>query len=158
MTAASYESELARSGRITVTIKGYSMYPLFRSERDALIVERCDPEALRNLDIVLFRRPWANGEQYVMHRIVGRQKDGSFIIAGDNCTDADIVPPQNILGEVISAQRGNKPIPLKGMRYAAYKRLWCAPYKLRFRILRLKQNARAAAGKLLSRRRKQHGI
>ena len=150
MTTTSYESELERTGRITITIKGVSMRPLFHADSDALIVKKCDVEALKNLDIVLFKRPGPNGMQYVLHRIVGRRQDGNFIIAGDNCTGADIVPPQAILGIAVSAQRGNKPIPLKGIRYAAYEKLWCAPYRMRFVVLRVKNKARAVAKKIVS--------
>lgn len=150
MTATSYESELERSGRITITIKGVSMRPLFRADSDAILIKKCSADALKNLDIVLFKRPSPKGEQYVLHRIVGRQKDGNYIIAGDNCTGADIVPPKDILGAVVSAQRGNTPIPLKGIRYAMYERLWCAPYKMRFVVLRIRNRARAAARKIVS--------
>ena len=150
----SYESELERTGRITITIKGISMRPLFHADSDAILVKKCSVDALKNLDIVLFKRPGADGEQYVLHRIVGRRQDGNYIIAGDNCTGADIVPPQAILGIVVSAQRGNNPIPLKGIRYAAYEKLWCKPYRMRFIVLRIKNKARAAAGKIISRGRK----
>ncbi|MBR3448677.1 MAG: S24/S26 family peptidase [Oscillospiraceae bacterium] len=158
MTATSYASELERAGMIAVTVKGVSMRPLFHADSDAILVKKCGAEALDHLDIVLFRRQGPDGRQYVLHRIVGRRQDGCFIIAGDNCTDADIVPPQDILGKAVSAQRRNKPIPLKGMRYAAYKMLWCAPYRIRFRVLRIRNQARAAAKKIVSYRRKQHGI
>lgn len=146
----SYESELERTGRITITIKGVSMRPLFHADSDALIVKKCDVAALKNLDIVLFKRPGMDGEQYVLHRIVGKRQDGNYIIAGDNCTGADIVPPQAILGIVVSAQRGNMPIPLKGIRYTAYEKLWCAPYRMRFIVLRVKNKLHAAARKIVS--------
>ena len=158
MTAVSYESELERTGSITITIKGVSMRPLFHADSDAILVKKCGAEALNKLDIVLFKRPGPDGWQYVFHRIVGRRQDGCYIIAGDNCTDADLVRPQDILGKAVSAQRRDKPIPLKGIRYAAYKMLWCAPYRMRFRVLRIRNKARAAARKIVSHRRKQHGI
>lgn len=154
MTETSYESALAHAGQIAVTIQGVSMRPLFHAESDALIVKKCSAESLKNLDIVLFRRPGLNGMQYVLHRIVGRKDDGSFIIAGDNCMDADIVSPQDILGIAVSAQRGNKPIPLSGIRYAAYKKLWCAPYQMRFKVLRIKNRLYNTAKKIVSFRRK----
>lgn len=150
----SYEQELERSGRITITIKGVSMRPLFHADTDAIIVKKCSVDELKNLDIVLFRRQGVNGEQYVLHRIVGRQQGGDYIIAGDNCTGADIVRPQDILGVAVSAQHGNRPISLKGMRYAIYERLWCAPYRIRFLILRAKNKAYASAEKITSLRRR----
>ena len=130
--AISYEDELKKSGKILFTIRGVSMRPLFRTAEDAIFVETCDPEKLNNLDIVLFfRLSPTMGEQYVLHRIVGRRPDGKFIIAGDNCVDWDIVDPKDILGVVKSAQRGNKPIKLSGFGYALYKYLWCKPWRFR---------------------------
>ena len=130
--AISYEDELKKSGKILFTIRGVSMRPLFRTDEDAIFVVACDPEKLKNLDIVLFYRVTSSrGEQYVLHRIVGRRPDGKFIIAGDNCVDYDIVDAKDILGIVKSAQRGNKPIMLSGFGYALYKYLWCKPWRFR---------------------------
>lgn len=153
MNRASYESELERSGSITITTHGVSMRPLFHTGSDAVIVQKCAAASLKNLDIVLFIRPGAAGEEYVLHRIVGRQPDGNFIIAGDNCVTADIVPPDRILGRAVSAQRRNQPIPLNGIRYGVYKWLWCAPYSFRFKVLRIKHRLGAAVRKIVSRRR-----
>ena len=148
----SYGDELKRSGKIIFTIKGVSMRPLFRTDEDAIFVVACDPEKLRNLDIVLFYRVTpSRGEQYVLHRIVGRRRDGRFIIAGDNCIDYDIVDPKDILGVVKSAQRGNKPIKLEGFRYALYKYLWCKPYRFRSLVLYIRRILIRIARKILRR-------
>ena len=149
----SYESELERKGRIVFTVRGVSMRPLFHEKTDAIIVEKCDPERLKSLDIVLHTRPSPAGTQYVLHRIVGRKPDGRFIIAGDNCISADIVPPQDILGVVTSAQRRSVPIRLSGIRYDLYERLWCKPYKMRFFVLRCRNRAWGIARKILRWRR-----
>ena len=145
----SYEDELKKSGKILFTIRGVSMRPLFRTAEDAIFVETCDPEKLKNLDIVLFLRVTpSKGEQYVLHRIVGRRKDGKFIIAGDNCIDYDIVDPKDILGVVRSAQRGNKPIKLSGFRYALYKFLWCKPWRFRSFMVFMRNKIRGFGGKI----------
>jgi hypothetical protein len=147
--AISYEDELKKSGKILFTIRGVSMRPLFRTAEDAIFVETCDPEKLNNLDIVLFLRESPTmGEQYVLHRIVGRRKDGRFIIAGDNCIDYDIVDPKDILGVVKSAQRGNKPIKLSGLGYALYKYLWCKPWKFRSFMVFLRYKIRNFGSKI----------
>jgi len=147
--AVSYEYELKKSGKILFTIKGVSMRPLFRTAEDAIFVESCDPEKLKNLDIVLFlRMNPAMVEEYVLHRIVGRLPNGQFIIAGDNCIGYDIVDPKDILGVVKSAQRGNKPIKLTGFRYALYKYLWTKPYKFRSFVLRMRMRIRGLGSKL----------
>ena len=145
----SYEDELKKSGKILFTIKGVSMRPLFRTAEDAIFVETCDPEKLKNLDIVLFlRMNPAMVEEYVLHRIVGRLPNGQFIIAGDNCIGYDIVDPKDILGVVKSAQRGNKPIKLTGFRYALYKYLWTKPYKFRSFVLLMRMRIRGLGSKI----------
>lgn len=147
--AVSYEDELKKSGKILFTIRGVSMRPLFRTAEDAIFVETCDPEKLKNLDIVLFFRVTpSRGEQYVLHRIVGRRPDGKFIIAGDNCTDYDIVDPKDILGVVKSAQRGNKPIKLTGFKYSLYKNLWCKPWRFRSFMVFMRNKIRGFGGKI----------
>ena len=145
----SYEDELKKSGKILFTIKGVSMRPLFRTAEDAIYVVSCNPEKLKNLDIVLFNRvSLTMGEQYVLHRIVGRRKDGQFIVVGDNCTYYDLVDPKDILGVVKSAQRGNKPIKLTGFKYSLYKYLWCKPYKFRFLMFRVRNKIRSVGSKV----------
>ena len=147
----SYAQELERSGKIVFTVKGVSMRPLFRADEDAILVVKCDPETLKNWDIVLFLRPGPKGIQYVLHRIVGRRPDGQFIIAGDNCIDYDIVDPKDILGVVKSAQRGNKPIRLSGFRYTMYKYFWCKPYRFRSWVLLMRRKIRSIVKKILRR-------
>ena len=110
----------------------------------------CAPESLQNLDIVLFRRYSIDrGEQYVLHRIVDRDAQGNFIIAGDNCMDSDIVSPGDILGVVVSAQRKSRPIRLDGLGYRLYETLWCKLYRFRFRVLRLRASLYAFARRLI---------
>jgi len=148
----SYGDEIKKSGKLTFTIRGVSMRPLFRTGEDAIYVVACDPEKLKNLDIVLFFRVTPlMGEQYVLHRIVGKRPDGQFIIAGDNCIVYDVVDPKDILGVVKSAQRGNKPIKLSGFRYALYKYLWCKPYRFRFFVLKARMKIRSIGRKILRR-------
>ena len=138
----SYSDELKKSGKILFTVKGVSMRPLFRADEDVIYVAKCTPDILKNLDIVLFSRLTPEKkEQFVLHRIVGRRKAGQFIIVGDNCAYYDIVDPNDILGVVKSALRGQKPIKLTGFRYALYKYLWCKPYRFRFLMIRLYRKA-----------------
>ena len=149
MSGVSYEKALEIAGQIVFTVKGISMRPLFHADTDAIVVRKCKPDELKNLDIVLHTRPSPQGKQYVLHRIVGRKPNGDFIIAGDNCVTYDIVPPADILGITVSAQRRNTPIKLSGTKYELYTRLWCKPYKMRFVVLGCRNIAKRIVGKTL---------
>ena len=149
----SYKDELARSGKIVFTVKGVSMRPLFRASTDAIFVSSCDPLSLRNLDIVLFLRSGYDGMQYVLHRIVARRSDGMYLIAGDNCTNYDVVAPSDILGVVTAARRGDKAISLSGFGYCLYKYLWCAPYRFRFFVLKVRHKLMSIGSRIFRRNR-----
>lgn len=130
-----FEEELNRSGKLLYTNVGVSMRPLLREGRDVMVIERA--EDYRVLDAVLFRRPGVAGRgAYVMHRILRRQPDGRYWIVGDNCTEGEVVAREDILGVLTGVMRGGKLTHVTDLRYRAYVRLWCAPYHLRFLILR----------------------
>ncbi len=150
-----FEDELARNGRIVYTNVGVSMLPLLREGRDIMVIERCDPAALRRYDTVLFfRRGVQGGRSYILHRILKCLPDGAYWIAGDNCIDGETVEPDRILGVLTSVRRGDKTISVTDFGYRAYVRLWCAPYRLRFLILRFK---RFCSGKWAGLRRRLKG-
>lgn len=133
----SFEEVLCRDGRLAYTNVGVSMLPLIREGRDVMIIERRDAAALKPYDAVLFRREHIKGRgEYVLHRILKQLPDGSFYIVGDNCTEGETVKPSQILGVLTGLHRSGKPVDMDGFRYKAYVALWCAPYRLRFLVLR----------------------
>ena len=68
------EERLARDGVYATKTRGFSMRPLFKTHRDAVIITP-PTRPLRRLDMVLYTY---NGEDYILHRIVGF--DGDMII------------------------------------------------------------------------------
>ena len=132
-----FERELNESGAVIYTNVGVSMLPLIRENRDILVIKKAD--GLKKYDVVLFKRKNIKGRgEYVLHRIVKILKDGSFFIAGDNCTDGETVEREQILGVLASLRRGDKTVNLDGFCYKAYVYLWCAPYHTRFLLLKVK--------------------
>ena len=51
-----FEEELRKNGVIAYTNVGVSMLPLIKENKDALIIRKAEPEALKRYDIVLFKR------------------------------------------------------------------------------------------------------
>ena len=132
-----FEDELNRSGKLLYTNVGASMRPLLREGRDVMVIERA--ENFRALDAVLFRRPGVTGRgEYVLHRILKVLPDGRYWIVGDNCVSGEEVAREDILGVLTGVMRGKKLLRVTDRKYRAYVLLWCAPYHLRFFILRAK--------------------
>lgn len=134
-----FERELNESGAIIYTNVGVSMLPLIKENRDILIIKKVQPENLKKYDVVLFKRKNIKGRgEYVLHRIVDIFPNGNFFIAGDNCTSGEMVGKEQILGVLASLRRGDKSVSLNSFCYKVYVCLWCAPYRLRFFILKTK--------------------
>lgn len=133
-----FEEELNNSGKLIYTCVGASMLPLLREGRDVMIIEKAD--AYRRLDAVLFRRPGVSGRgAYVMHRILKVGRDGRYWIVGDNEMSGEFVDRANILGVLTGVQRDGRLIRVTDWRYRLYVYLWCAPYHLRFAVMKLRR-------------------
>ena len=130
-----FEEELERTGKLVYTNVGVSMLPLIRQGKDVMIIEKADD--YKPLDAVLFRRRGVTGRgAYVLHRILKITPDGKFWIVGDNCVSGETVERENILGVLTCVSRHGKLIKRTDIGYRAYLRLWCAPYKMRFLVLK----------------------
>ncbi|MBR3290199.1 MAG: S24/S26 family peptidase [Clostridia bacterium] len=140
-----FEEELNNSGKLLYTNVGISMLPLLREGKDVMIIERADE--YRRLDAVLFRRPGVSGRgAYVLHRILKKRGDGQYWIVGDNCTDGETVEETNILGVLTGIKRGDRLIRVTDLNYRMYVYLWCAPYHVRFFILKIGRFMRRVKG------------
>ena len=138
----SIAEELEKTGRVAYTNQGVSMRPLIRAGRDVWVIEKRSPEDIRKYDVVLFRRPPVNGRGvYVLHRVLKRFPDGRFWIVGDNCVTGETVRPENVLGVMTQLKRAGKAVDFSSLWYRAYVKLWCAPWRMRFAVLRCKHFA-----------------
>lgn len=87
------EKEIAEGRSVQFRLKGYSMFPLLRNEREEVVLSPCQENELRPMDVVLFRYQG----KHVLHRIIRRegsklyiQGDGSFV-AKEECLTSDVV-------------------------------------------------------------------
>lgn len=134
--------ELEKTGRVAYTNQGVSMRPLIRAGRDVWVIEKRSPEDIQKYDVVLFRRSPVNGRGvYVLHRVLKRFPDGRFWIVGDNCVSGETVRPEDVLGVMTQLKRAGKAVDFTSLRYRAYVKLWCAPWRMRFAVLRCKHFA-----------------
>lgn len=144
----SFEQELERTGKLIYTNVGVSMRPLLREGKDVMLIEKKD--RFRRLDAVLFRRPGVTGRgAYVLHRILKIYPDGRYWIVGDNCTEGEIVCENEILGVLTAVRRDGRLLKTSDFRYRLYLYVWCAPYRLRFFLLKARAFFKRAKGWLL---------
>lgn len=148
-----FEDVLNRDGRLVYTNVGVSMLPLIHEGRDVLIIEKRTPSEIKKYDVVLFMRRGIEGRgRYVLHRVLKILPDNQFWIVGDNCIEGETVDADAVLGVLKTVTRGKKSVDFSSVVYRLYVRLWCAPYRLRFFVLRshrfVKGILRAAVSKL----------
>ena len=128
------EEEIAQGKPVRFRLKGHSMFPLLRNGKDEVILEKCFPEYLKPMDVVLFRY---NGG-HVLHRIIQRngndlliQGDGP-IVAKEQCTINDVV------GKVTGICRpSGKILSVESWKWTLPSRLWRISNPLRVLLLRI---------------------
>jgi len=86
---------LSKGEKVTIRFRGNSMNPYLRDRKDCIVLSPYYPEDLQAGAIVLF----SYRGKYILHRIIGRKRE-YFVIRGDNCTNTEIVPLQNIIAVV----------------------------------------------------------
>lgn len=115
------ESEIAEGHSVRFRLKGQSMFPLLRNERDEVVLYPCSAEELRPMDVVLFRYQG----RHVLHRILRREGerlflrgDGSYV-AREECTVADVV------GKVREIARPSHVVSVNDWQWRLPSRVWC---------------------------------
>ena len=89
--------------RVRIPVKGYSMLPFIRGEKDEVWLEAAGDE-LKVDDIVLFRYM----DRYIMHRIIGISDKG-LVIRGDGVPETCEYPlKDDICGRVTAIIRNGK--------------------------------------------------
>jgi len=80
--AFNFEDVLDIKGKLEYLTKGHSMLPLLRQNFDLSILQKLNKgEDVKVNDVILFKRD--NG-QYILHRLIKKNKDGTFNFLGDN--------------------------------------------------------------------------
>lgn len=113
---------LLREGhcKVPVTVAGSSMSP-FLHHGDTVYLSPVTG-APKKGDIVLYTRP---SGQYILHRVVGRNRDGSYIMLGDVQTDREwIESAASIHGIVVCALHKGKLLTPKSPRWRFFATVW----------------------------------
>ena len=118
---------LAEEGYYVRTTVGVSMRPMLRTRRDRVIIRPLDGRPLKKWDLPLYRVP---DGRYILHRIIG-EKDGNYIIRGDNTYRKETVPPEWIVGVMTEFYRGDKHVLATDKGYRFYAAFWQTIYPIR---------------------------
>ncbi len=142
------EAELSERGSFASVTKGVSMQPLFKTQRDMIVVKPLH-SVPKKYDIVLYRG--ASGE-YILHRIIKVCRE-AFVIRGDNTYSKEYVPKDKVIGILTSYNRNGKSGSADSFSFKLYSRLWHYIYPLRLMYVKLKSLFRRAYKKLFCRSR-----
>lgn len=133
---------LAEQKQVLLTVTGNSIYPLFRSGADRVLLETPKSTPLKKGQIALYQRP--NGK-YVLHRVM-KVQHGAYWMAGDAQTDLEKgVAPDSVVAVVCAFERNGRIMDCSSGAYRAYAHLWMLLRPLRRPIFK----TRAWAGRLL---------
>ena len=112
------------------------MLPMLREGRDVSVLVPLTREPLRG-DVVLFIRPRKNN-QLVLHRVVGKRDNDTYVIRGDNTYFDEPVKTKNIVALLEGFFRKGKYYDCKkSKRYIVYLNLRMFFFPLR-RFVRVK--------------------
>ena len=109
--------KLSNGGSVILPAAGTSMQPMVINKRDSLELSAAAGRLKKN-DLPLYRRD--NG-QFVMHRIVGFDKNGDYIMCGDNQFRKEHhIREDQIIGLVKGFIRKNRYISCDRLGYRLY--------------------------------------
>lgn len=118
---------------VPVPVAGSSMTP-FLHPGDTVYVD-LPTQPLRKADIVLFTRP---SGQYILHRIIKVNPDGSFIMLGDAQTEREYVDgPGRIHARVTKATHKGKLLTPRSLRWLFFATVWIWAAPLRPKLMAL---------------------
>lgn len=103
MSSSNFAEALHNDGELFYTSVGYSMYPLVSPHQDILHIVRTEDYQIG--DVLLFRN---SNNQYVLHRLIKRNKKG-LRFAGDHNRFRDpYVNEEAVLGKLMDITKGDK--------------------------------------------------
>ena len=135
-SCCSFEKILGERGVLVYTNRGNSMHPLIKEGKDVLVITS-QIQDINLFDIILTKRP---SGRYILHRVVRKNNDGTFDIAGDNSYKCDRgIKKTEIIGKLTTIIRNDKKNELDSFFYKIYVLVWCRFFIIRKPILLLKK-------------------
>lgn len=115
------EESFRQGMTVTLGVTGNSMLPLFRHQRDSVILSPCDPKTLRRGDVPLYRRP---DGRFILHRILKVERD-TYTLAGDAQHELERgLPKECVLAVMTGFIRKGRTVSCRHPLYRLYSALW----------------------------------
>lgn len=112
---------LEHDGTFSLTITGSSMYPTILGGRDQVTLVKA-PEKLQKYDLPLYRR---KSGQFVLHRIVEVEEDGTYTCCGDHQWDLEKgLKQEQIVGLASEFVRKGKKFSADNRHYVRWVHFW----------------------------------
>lgn len=109
-------------GTVTFTPNGTSMLPMLRDGEDVVVLKSTEGKRLHLFDVPLYRRD--NG-QYVLHRVIDFERDGSYVMCGDNQFAKERgIRDDQILAVMTGFFRKGKTYTTRSFLYRVYINFW----------------------------------
>lgn len=126
------EEKLTSGGEVGFSPNGISMLPLIKPGCDRITLKR-NEKNIQKYDIAFYKRP---DGKFVLHRIIKKCSDGSFVMCGDNQFVLERnVSPEWVIAVVSKLEKNGKTVDFGGIGYKIY----CRHLVLRRLYLRYKQ-------------------
>ena len=143
------EREISERGSFASVTKGPSMRPLFKTQRDMIVVSKIE-RPLKKYDIILYK---GGDGAYILHRIIGIRED-YFIVRGDNNYFKERVPRDTVIGVLTAYNRKGKSGSPDSFSFKLYSRLWRYIYPFRFLTVKAKAFLSKVKNRLFKKRGK----
>lgn len=141
------KEQLENGGTVGLPITGTSMLPLLVQGRDSVTLTKTDKIKIN--DIIFYRRD--NGA-FVLHRIIGIDDNGHYILCGDNQWVKEYgIKDHNIIGVVTQIKRDGKIIDINDKKYVKYCNRWLKLMPIRKTLVKILTILRAIKRKMSSR-------
>lgn len=112
---------LSAGGTFSLTITGSSMYPTILGGRDQVTLVKA-PDQLQKYDLPLYRR---KSGQFVLHRIVAVEDDGTYTCCGDHQWDLEKgLKQEQMIGLATEFVRKGKRFTAENRRYVRWVHFW----------------------------------